>query len=695
MPKVAVNIRKTLGTLFTRFEPLVKNYRRFIDDLMGDIEAWDSQWSDEGFRLVGDIKVTSKGYGTAWGDQIGGYGYRGNRGFDPPEYAEVEYEYPDGLRATIGATLNLREWAKNLTDHNRSMITDPKAFRAAADQFVQDKASVTMLGKLIRAATLSFLKHNGDEIAEDALHDDVVDLVDAEKDGEVTLDRVAATFQSVQKVWFKVSGTGLQVLAEVNLTVDDPEATISEYEPDYDPDDRWDRYARDETMTTKTAHRPMLAPQGLDARKVSRGEGFMLYLIDAGRNHSKFYEGLMLPNDDGTFRVLLRWGALTDSGFTGRIDGAKFDARNSELTEREAKAVLAKKYRAKTGKGYVDAWKHKLPKGQYPVGLTRDVGFGWGTQDAAFCIPALRWIRGHLSDAQSALEQMQFGDASEHLDDAARLAANRLRSVDSSMAGKIKKNIAHMQGRASDLLAGEIDASAIRNWKTALSRLMSYIDKQLSVCHGKVAGGKKSPMDAAKFADAIANQLAKHLPNGRKMRTMGVVAYGAPERFISLISGVGGAERDFVWAKVAYYMPGSYKQGHGFTMHPRYLNLVVDDKQGKSPAALAREIAKAVKSSSFARVAGITFDPKEIGKVKPPEGDPDELRIVKDTDQRWFSEVADLYPSGTQTPWTGDGKAPESYERTMRLASRYIAQQAGLTPARVDKLASRYLAAQG
>jgi len=450
------------------------------------------------------------------------------------------------------------------------------------------------------------------------------------------------------------------------------------------------------TAATKVAHKPMLAPQGLDASKAAKGEGFMLYWIDAALNHSKFYEGIMLPNDDGTWRVLLRWGALTDSGFTGRIDGANFDSKFGHLSMSDAKRVLAGKYRDKTGKGYIDAWgpRHKtpdgrdLPKGQYPIGLKRGVGFGWGVQDAAFCIPALRLIRDHLSSAQDALGRMQFGGASEHLDDAAILAGRQLASADSTMARKIKDNIAHMQGRATKLLGGEIDASAIRDWKVALSRLMSYLDKQMSVCHGtKMAGEKKTQMDAAKFADAIAQQLAKLLPNGKKMRTMGVVAYGEPERYISLLSGVGGAEHDFVWAKVMYYQPGAYREGHGFTMHPRPLNMVLQDNQGDSPAAMAREVAKAVKGSGFARVAG--FDPEDIGTVKKPSGDPDELRIVKDTDQRWFGEVADLYPSGSMTPWDGTGKAPESYERTMKLASRYLASK--LPKGSIGRVAARYM----
>ncbi len=331
----------------------------------------------------------------------------------------------------------------------------------------------------------------------------------------------------------------------------------------------------------KVAHRPMLTPQGLNARKVTAGEGFALYMINPAANNSKFYEGIMLPNDDGTWRVMLRWGALTDSGFTGRIDGAKFDARHAYLSEREAKGVLASKYRAKTGKGYIDVWgpKHKspegknLPKGQYPVGLKRDVGFGWGVQEAAFCIPALRTLRGELAQAQQSLKAMQFADASFQLDEAASTAKFQIRSVDSTMAKKITDNITHMQGRATRLLEGEIDAKAIRGWTVALSRLMSYIDKQLSVCHGKVAAHETAPED--------------------------------------------------------------------------------------------------------------------IGKVKKPEVG-EGAEAMKDTDQRWFSEMQEEAASPGPT-WDGDGPAPDPNKRVMRLAARLVASKQPMS--QVERVARRWIAA--
>jgi len=332
--------------------------------------------------------------------------------------------------------------------------------------------------------------------------------------------------------------------------------------------------------TSKLAHRPMLAPEGLDARKVQAGEAFMLYWIDPESNHSKFYEGLLLSNDDGSYNVKFRWGALTDSGFTGRIDGAKFDSKFSHLDLATAKRALAIKYREKTGTGYVDAWRHKLPKGQYPVGLKRDVGFGWGVQETAFCVPSLRLVRDTLADAQDKVLKEKY-QAAQQMQDAARYRVDTdLSRSDSTMGKKILSNIDHLAGRAKGIIEksmGAWDQSDVKKeariWATALSRLISYLDNQLSVCHGKVAG------------DKMAN-----------------------------------------------------------------------------------------------------FNPKDIGAIKPPSGDPDEMHIVKDTDQRWFSQMQEQAESPTPL-WDGTGEPPEGAVR--KLAVRVLASREN--PVAVNKLASRWL----
>lgn len=249
-----------------------------------------------------------------------------------------------------------------------------------------------------------------------------------------------------------------------------------------------ERYA----ATRRVAHKPVLLADGLTIQKVRDREAFMAYKIDQGANNSKFYEGIILPSDDGTYRVKRRWGALTDSGQTGRMDGQKFDfdPRFSGLSLSQAKAVLMKVYKDRLDHGYTDAFGpnhvtpdgQKLPSGQYPVGLARQVGFGWGTQSVSFCVPALRQVRDHIKAAQDALRGSDYEGASEHQNLAEKLAQQVLKA-DSSMGQKILDNIEHMQGRAALVVSGRAGDSEVSNWVVAMSRLMSYLDKQLSLCN--------------------------------------------------------------------------------------------------------------------------------------------------------------------------------------------------------------------
>ena len=62
----------------------------------------------------------------------------------------------------------------------------------------------------------------------------------------------------------------------------------------------------------------------------------------------------------------------------------------------------------------------------------------------------------------------------------------------------------------------------------------------------------------------------------------------------------------------------------------------------------------------------MTYDPHQIGQVKAPAEAPD--RYLKDTDQRGFSSVQNLYPS-TGDVWDG-GDPPEVSVR--RVVARYL-----------------------
>lgn len=165
------------------------------------------------------------------------------------------------------------------------------------------------------------------------------------------------------------------------------------------------------SLTVKMANRPILQRQGLDTQAVKSGMASMLYYIDGSKNHSKFYEMLIVPGDGGSYTLMRRWGALTDTGDTGRVDVKDMEG----LSLRSAQAELAKIYREKVGKGYKDTFNGKmhvspatgerLPLGQYPVGLTRVPGFGWGTQSATACIPSLRDLSEKVDAAINEMEE--------------------------------------------------------------------------------------------------------------------------------------------------------------------------------------------------------------------------------------------------------------------------------------------------
>ena len=151
---------------------------------------------------------------------------------------------------------------------------------------------------------------------------------------------------------------------------------------------------------SKVAHKPHI-------REINRntnrdGLSSMLYYVDKAKNHSKFHE----MHVDGT--TLKRvWGALTDRGGFGKTRSKSESFSSPEQAMGQMQKIKATKVR----KGYIDTYGrlHRtpegkaLPQGQYPIGLTREVGFGWGTQESAFCIPELMRLKEDLAKHQAVL----------------------------------------------------------------------------------------------------------------------------------------------------------------------------------------------------------------------------------------------------------------------------------------------------
>ena len=168
-----------------------------------------------------------------------------------------------------------------------------------------------------------------------------------------------------------------------------------------------------------------------------RDPDVMLYFIDRAANSSKFYEMKVIKSGTG-FLLQKRWGRLTDSGATGRVDSK--DEAFAYLPD--AQRAMAMHKLEKTRKGYKEA------NGQYPIGLG-SAGFGWGGQVACNYVPELR---------------------------AAFLAVGKAKTEVSSLVEPLNKLTAKQSGMAADLsrLLG-----AVSNPLDALSK---YLENQLKDC---------------------------------------------------------------------------------------------------------------------------------------------------------------------------------------------------------------------
>jgi hypothetical protein len=185
----------------------------------------------------------------------------------------------------------------------------------------------------------------------------------------------------------------------------------------------------------------------------------MYYEIDPSTNKSKFYEFKIVPigqesdrtasgnsvkvaGDPNTaaFVLMRRWGRLTDTGFSGRVDGYNEYWSSRNMAERS----MYEQGRKRVSHGYTDV----SGKREYPIGLGA-AGFGWGGQAACRVIPELSQMKDAMKNALKTVS-----GADRWLAPVAR--------QDSSMARKL-------QG-----LLAEVERS--------LSTVDTYLDEQMSYC---------------------------------------------------------------------------------------------------------------------------------------------------------------------------------------------------------------------
>jgi predicted DNA-binding WGR domain protein len=134
----------------------------------------------------------------------------------------------------------------------------------------------------------------------------------------------------------------------------------------------------------------------------------MLYMVDPEYNNSKFYEMRVVKFGEQTpakktqdlsrgnpmYVLERRWGRLTDSPGTGRVD-----SENDVFSGLDpAMDGMARLRRDKTGKGYTDVTRSQ----KYPIGLG-GAGFGWGGQAACRYVPELRDLLQQVKEMDAAL----------------------------------------------------------------------------------------------------------------------------------------------------------------------------------------------------------------------------------------------------------------------------------------------------
>jgi hypothetical protein len=124
--------------------------------------------------------------------------------------------------------------------------------------------------------------------------------------------------------------------------------------------------------------------------------------------------------------------------------------------------------------------------GEYPVGLTRQVGFGWGTQSVTKCIPALKTLTEQI---QNAVRHIKEGDVTEATSVGGPLqdAIKTLREVvhaDSTMGQRllaaIMKPVRRLEGGNKFLPDPEG-----KKMRAELVAILNYITKQTSYCTSK------------------------------------------------------------------------------------------------------------------------------------------------------------------------------------------------------------------
>jgi predicted DNA-binding WGR domain protein len=239
-----------------------------------------------------------------------------------------------------------------------------------------------------------------------------------------------------------------------------------------------------EGLMPKTAAGKPYMPE-ITMRKYRAGEAFMAYFIDKAKNHSKFYEMVVIPDPYGMGATLKKkWGALGQGRQQDKVEVfADLDT---------AKRALARHGKSKLRKGYKDAFDSPTAKGQYPVGLDRVVGFGWGTQAITQCVPAMRDLSVMIGEA---LDEVKGRPVNVEINGEVRQVLNKdpddllaaleamgalMGDIPDDMAKQVRDRLRRPLERMKQNPRYILDPKRTRK---ELKTLQRYIDTQVSECN--------------------------------------------------------------------------------------------------------------------------------------------------------------------------------------------------------------------
>ena len=220
----------------------------------------------------------------------------------------------------------------------------------------------------------------------------------------------------------------------------------------------------------KIAHQPLInlrtRQKLVTPASYKEGMAKMMHLINPAKNESKFYEMVIVPKDDGTVGLIKSHGGLTDNPNKIRFWEDSHPNMDAALAE------MQKMTREKLRKGYKDTFREN--RGQYPIGLTREVGFGWDTQEVTktpVAIPAFQGLLHKLDSAIDAGERMDQEGMSIALAEVSRILFDMPAS---SMAKDLQSKLSTP---AKQLLSGEVNPKRLSR---ALKTVRNSIKNQLS-----------------------------------------------------------------------------------------------------------------------------------------------------------------------------------------------------------------------